>query len=239
MIDILAIGAHPDDVELCAGGTLIAHKKRGLATGVIDLTHGEMSTRGTPGLRDQEASKAAEILGLDIRENLNFKDVFFKNDDEHKLKIVQAIRKYPPHIILANAVEDRHPDHGKAAIMVEEACFWSGLRKINTTDDNGHAQEPHRPNQVYHYIQSRSLQPDFYVDISAYEEQKKAAYMAYKSQLHDPESTEPETLISSPEFLAMLEARDREYGMRIGRKFAEGFMTRSFIGISRLDDLTV
>lgn len=237
MIDILAIGAHPDDVELCAGGTLISHKKQGFTTGIIDLTRGEMGTRGTPQIRDKEAAEAARILELDIRENMDFQDVFFKNDEEHRLKLIQKIRKYRPQIVLANAESDRHPDHGRAANLIEEACFWSGLKKIMTTEDDGKPQEPHRPDKLFHFIQSRSLRPDFYVDISDSHAQKVEAYKAYKSQLYDPNSQEPETYISSPGFLKMLEARDREYGHRIGVQYAEGFTTRSFIGVSNLHAL--
>ena len=237
MIDILAIGAHPDDVELCAGGTLISHKKKGYTTGILDLTRGEMGTRGTAEIRDQEAAEAAKILGLDIRENLGFKDVYFENDEFHRIELVKRIRKYQPKIVLANAPEDRHPDHGRAARLIEDACFWAGLEKIITLDDEGEPQMPHRPEKVYHYIQSRSLAPDFYVDISDVYEQRTEAYKAYKSQLYDPESDEPETYISSSDFFSMLEARAREYGNRIGVKYAEGFITRGFLGVTDLSGL--
>ncbi len=237
MTDILAIGAHPDDVELCAGGTLISHKKKGFSTGILDLTRGEMGTRGTPEIRDQEAADAAKILGLDIRENLGFKDVFFENDEEHRMELIKRIRKYQPKIVLANAPEDRHPDHGRASRLIEDSCFWAGLEKIKTTDENGNSQAPYRPEKVYHYIQSRSLTPDFYVDISDVYEQRTEAYKAYKSQLFDPKSDEPETYISSSDFFSMLEARAREFGNRIGVKYAEGFIYRGFIGVSDLSDL--
>jgi bacillithiol biosynthesis deacetylase BshB1 len=237
MIDILAIAAHPDDVELCAGGTLLAHKAMGYTTGILDLTRGEMGTRGTAEIRDEEAANAGKILQLDIRDNLGFQDAFFQNDEAHKLKLVAKIRQYKPKIILANAEEDRHPDHGKAANLIEEAVFWAGLTNIKTVDDHGNAQGPHRPTHIYHYIQSRSIAPDFYVDISEYHDQRVEAYKAFKSQLFDPESQEPSTYISSPDFLTMLEARAREYGNRIGVKYAEGFTTRGFLGVRDLGNL--
>ena len=228
MIDVLAIGAHPDDVELCAGGTLLVHKGLGQKTGIIDLTRGEMGTRGTPEIREKESQEAARILGLTTRENLGLPDVFFLNDEENKLKLVQRIRELRPKIVLANAEEDRHPDHGKASQFIEEACFWAGLVKIETTGDDGQPQQPHRPDRVYHYIQSRSLNPDFYVDISDVHDERVRAYKAYESQLHSPNNTGPETYISSKIFLDMLEARAMEYGSRIGVKYAEAFTTRSF-----------
>jgi len=237
MIDILAIAAHPDDVELCAGGTLLAHKALGYTTGILDLTRGEMGTRGTAEIRDKEAAEAGKILQLDVRDNLEFQDVFFQNDEAHKLKLVAKIRQYRPKIIITNAEEDRHPDHGKAAQLVEEAVFWSALTNIKTMDEKGHEQAPHRPKKVYHFIQSRSITPDFYVDISNYHDQRVEAYKAFKSQLFDPTSKEPQTYISSPDFLTMLEARAREYGNRIGVKYAEGFTIRGFLGVKDLGDL--
>ena len=237
MIDILAIAAHPDDVELCAGGTLLTHKAMGYTTGIIDLTRGEMGTRGTAEIRDQEAAAAAKILNLDVRENMAFKDVFFTNDEEHKVKLAAKIRKYRPKIVITNAEEDRHPDHGKASNLVEEACFWAGLKNLETFDENGKPQEPHRPTKVYHFIQSRSITPDFYVDISSVYEKRLEAYMAYKSQLFNPNSNEPETYIASPDFLSMLEGRAREYGNRIGVMYAEGFTQRGFLGVTDLGKL--
>lgn len=237
MIDILAIGAHPDDVELCAGGTLLTHKNQGYTTGIIDLTRGEMGTRGSKEIRDREAAEAARILGVDVRENMDFKDVFFLNDGDHRLKLVQKIRKHRPRIVLANAEEDRHPDHGRAAELVEVACFWAGLKNIETLDENGKPQEPHRPSKIYHYIQSRSITPDFYVDISDVYEQRMEAYKAYKSQLYDPNSKEPQTYISSPDFFTLLEARVREHGNRVGVKYAEAFTTRNFLGVRDLGNL--
>ena len=237
MIDVLAIAAHPDDVELCAAGTLLVQKGLGNTTGILDLTQGEMGTRGTPEIRLKESQEAAQILKLDVRENMEFKDLFFKEDDEHKLKLIQKIREYKPKIILANAEDDRHPDHGKGARLIEEACFWAGLSKIETTEEGGEPQLPHRPTRIYHFIQSRSNQPDFYVDVTEVHEQKMEAYKAYKSQFYDPKSSEPNTYISSPEFLSMIEARAREYGQRIGVKYAEGFTTREFLGVRDLGRL--
>lgn len=237
MIDILAIAAHPDDVELCAGGTLLAHKAMGYTTGILDLTRGEMGTRGTADIRDQEAEQAGKILKLDVRDNMGFRDVFFLNDEEHKKRLVARIRKYRPKIVLTNAEEDRHPDHGKASNLVEEACFWSGLANIETFDEEGNPQAPHRPHRVYHFIQSRSITPDFYVDITDFHDTRVEAYKAFKSQLFDPASNEPQTYISSPDFLTMLEARAREYGNRIGVKYAEGFTARGFLGVKDLGGL--
>lgn len=237
MIDILAIGAHPDDVELCAGGTLLVEKAKGHTTGIIDLTRGEMGTRGTPEIREGESARAAEILGLSARENLGLPDVYFENNAENKIKLVEKIRKYRPKIVLANAEDDRHPDHGRASQLIEEACFWAGLTKIETRDEQGAVQEPHRPGRIYHYIQSRSIKPDFYVDISEFHQQRVEAYRAYKSQLYDPDSSEPETFISSKAFFDMLEARAMEFGSRIGVKYAEAFTTRSFLGVGAVSDL--
>ena len=234
MIDVLAIAAHPDDVELCAAGTLLVQKVRGHTIGILDLTRGEMGTRGTPDIRDKEAEEAGRVLGLDVRENMEFKDVFFKRDEEHKMKLVKKLREFQPNIVLTNAEDDRHSDHGRASRLVEEACFWAGLKKIETMDDSGHAQPPHRPKKIYHFIQSRSNTPDFYVDISDVYEQKIEAYKAYVSQFYDPKSVEPETYISSQNFLSMIEARSREYGQRIGVKYAEGFTTRDFLGVRDL-----
>lgn len=237
MIDVLAIAAHPDDVELCAAGTLLVQKALGQTTGILDLTRGEMGTRGTAEIRDSEAAEAGRILGLDVRDNMEFKDVFFKEDEEHKMKLVQKIRLYRPKIVLTNAEDDRHPDHGRASRLVEEACFWAGLKRIETVDDSGKTQEPHRPKKIYHFIQSRSNTPDFYVDISDVYEKKIEAYKAYVSQFYDSKSVEPATYISSQNFLTMLEGRSREYGQRIGVQYAEGFTTRGFLGVKDLGGL--
>lgn len=233
-INILAIAAHPDDAELSCGGTLITHQKRGFTTGVIDLTRGEMGTRGTPEQRAKESEDAAKILDLTVRENLEMADSFFANDIENQLKVVRVIRKYQPDVILANAVYDRHPDHGKAAELIEEACFKSGLKKIVTQDGDGNEQKVWRPKKVYHSIQSVSIQPDFFVDISEAQEQKMKAIKVYKTQFFDPNSQEPQTYISRPEFIHMIEARALEYGHRIGVKYAEGFTSYLPLGVKDL-----
>ena len=235
-LDILAIMAHPDDAELSCGGTLITHAKKGLKTGIIDLTQGEMGTRGTPEERREEAQNAGKILRLSIRENLGMRDAFFTNDEVHQLQIIQKIRQYQPEIVITNTPYDRHPDHGRSMQLVEEATFKSGLQKI-PTELNGERQSHWRPSKMYHVIQSVSLEPDFLVDISDSMEEKMEAIKAYKTQFYDPESKEPETYISSPGFMKMLEARAAEYGHRIGVKYAEGFKLNQFLGVRNLFDL--
>ncbi|MFT6856688.1 MAG: bacillithiol biosynthesis deacetylase BshB1 [Cyclobacteriaceae bacterium] len=236
-INILAIAAHPDDVELACAGTLISHSERGFKTGVIDLTRGEMGTRGSADERMQEASAAADIMGLSVRENMGFEDSFFINDKEHQLKLVAVIRKYKPDIIITNALFDRHPDHGRGAELVEEAVFKSGLVKIQTTDIEGNIQEAWRPKKIYFSIQSTSLTPDFYVDVTQHHERKIEAIRAYKTQFFNSNSQEPETFISRPEFLDMIESRAQEYGHRIGVKYAEGFQTKQALGVTELYNL--
>ncbi len=236
-LHILAIAAHPDDIELGCAGTLLVHKRNGQQVGLIDLTRGEMGTRGTADLRDQEATAAAEVIDADVRENLSLPDTFFENDKESKLKVATKIRAYQPEWVITNAEQDRHPDHGRAAQLVEEAVFWSGLKRIDLTDERGQQLQPWRPKRVIHMIQSTSLTPHFYVDISDVYEQKMAAIRAYRSQFYDPDSQEPETYISTPHFMTMLESRAREYGERIGVQYAEGFTMRQFLGIRQLDDL--
>jgi N-acetylglucosamine malate deacetylase 1 len=221
-LDILAFGVHPDDVELSCGGTLLKQASLGYKTGVIDLTLGELGTRGTPELRLQESENAAEILGLAIRDNLGMKDGFFTNDENHQMQVISQIRKYRPDIVLCNAINDRHPDHGRAAQLVADACFLSGLRKIET-DLEGDNQLPWRPKVVYHYIQAYYIEPDFVVDISDFQQQKMQAVFAYKSQFFNPDSSEPDTFISSPEFLDFLKARNVDFGTIAGVKYAEGF----------------
>ncbi|MEQ8580687.1 MAG: bacillithiol biosynthesis deacetylase BshB1 [Marinoscillum sp.] len=233
-INILAFAAHPDDVELSCAGTLIVHQMRGFTTGIIDLTQGEMGTRGTAEQRLQEAQRAGEIMKVSVRENLGFADSFFTNDAEHQLKIVQKIREFQPDIVLTNALYDRHPDHGRAAALVEEACFKAGLKKVETLDADGKPQKAWRPKKTYFCIQSTSLTPDFLVDISDAQELKMEAVHAYKSQFFDPNSQEPQTYISKPEFIQMIEARAIEYGHRIGVKYAEGFMTKQPLGVKDL-----
>ncbi len=235
-LDVLAMGVHPDDVELSCAGVLLVEKKNGKKTGIIDLTQGELGTRGTAETRKTEATHAAKILGVDIRENLLMADGFLQNDKAHQLKIIEAIRKYKPEIILCNATEDRHPDHGKSAKLVADASFLSGLRKIETFD-NGLAQEAWRPKYVFHYIQDRFLQPDFVVDITEVFEAKLEAIKAYATQFHNPNLNEPQTYISTPDFLESVIYRSKMFGKMIGVKYAEGFITEKMIGISSLDVL--
>jgi len=235
-LDILVLAAHPDDAELGCSGTIASQVAKGHQVGIVDLTHGEMGTRGTPELRLQEATHAAKLLGLAVRENMGFKDVFFQDDTEHQLKLIQVIRKYQPEIVLANAVSDRHPDHGKGSSLATNACFMSGLSKIETWNE-GVKQAPWRPKFVYHYIQNNYIQPDFIVDISAYWDQKVASIAAFGSQFYNPESKEPASFISSPEFLPFIESRAREFGHRIQVKYGEGFTVERFIGVSDLFDL--
>ncbi|MBV6644615.1 MAG: bacillithiol biosynthesis deacetylase BshB1 [Cyclobacteriaceae bacterium] len=236
-LDILAIAAHPDDVELSCSGTLITQIRKGNSVGIIDLTKGEMGTRGTPEQRLQEANDAGKLIGVSVRENLGFDDAFFSNDKDHQLEIIRMIRKYQPDIVLANAPYDRHPDHGRASTLVEEAFFKAGLVKIETTDRDL-SQEPWRPKRLFHYIQSVTLEPNFIVDVSAVHEQKMKAILAFKSQFHDPGSEEPETYISSPAFLEMIASRSREFGHRIGVQHGEGFIAKQVLGISDLNTVT-
>lgn len=235
-LDILVIAAHPDDAELACSGTIAAHVAQGYKVGIVDLTQGEMGTRGTPELRLIESAEAAQILGLTARENLAFKDVFFEDDTNHQLELVKIIRKYQPEIVLANAITDRHPDHGKGASLATHACFMSGLRKIETQLD-GVDQNPWRPKFVYHYIQNNYIEPDFIFNISEYWDTKIASIQAFKSQFYDPASEEPSSFISSPEFLPFIESRAREFGHRIMAKYGEGFTVERYIGVKNLFDL--
>ncbi len=233
-INILAIAAHPDDVELTCAGTLITHSNKGFTTGVIDLTQGELGTRGTPEQRLEEAKAAAEIMNLTIRENMGFADGFFLNDREHQLALIQKIRKYQPDIVLTNAQYDRHPDHGRGALLVEESCFKAGLKMVKTVDDEGKEQVAWRPKKVFFGIQSTSLTPDFFVDVTDAHQTKMEAVKAYKSQFYDPKSEEPQTYISRPEFMDMVESRAIEYGNRIGVRYAEGFCAKQALGVKDL-----
>lgn len=235
-LDVLVFAAHPDDAELGCSGTIAAQIAQGNKVGIVDFTQGEMGTRGTPELRLQEAQDAAKILGLAVRENMGFQDVFFRDDEEHQLKLIQVIRKYQPEIVLANAVNDRHPDHGKGSSLASKACFMSGLAKIETFQD-GVMQSPWRPKFVYHYIQNNYIEPDFIVDISDYWELKIKSIAAFSSQFYNPKSQEPASFISSPEFLPFIESRAREFGHRINVKYGEGFTVERFIGVSNLFDL--
>ncbi|UII31332.1 bacillithiol biosynthesis deacetylase BshB1 [Fulvivirga ulvae] len=236
-LDILAFAAHPDDTELSCAGTLAAHIAMGYKVGVVDFTRGEMGTRGTAEIRDHEARESAKIQQLSIRENLGFEDVFFENDRKHQLEVARAVRKYQPDIVLANAITDRHPDHGKAAKLAVDACFLAGLKRVELEDEEGEELAPWRPRVVYHYIQSNFIGPDFVVDISKYWSVKMQAIKAFKSQFHDPGSSEPETFISNPEFMKMLEARAKEFGHRIGVEYAEGFTINRTMGIEDITSL--
>lgn len=235
-LDILVFAAHPDDAELSCSGTIAAHAAAGYKCGIVDLTKGEMGTRGTPELRMEEAANSSRILGLQVRENLGFQDVKFRNDWDHQLEIIKMIRKYQPDIILANAEKDRHPDHPKGAQLIQQAFFKSGLQKIETMVD-GFGQQAFRPKKLYHYIQTDYIEPDFIVDISDSWEAKYNSIMAYKSQFFDPNSQEPQTFISSPEFLNFIKARAQEFGHRIGVKYGEGFTTSVTPGVKDLNSL--
>lgn len=235
-LDILVIAAHPDDAELACSGTIASQIAKGYKVGILDLTKGEMGTRGTPELRMQESEESSRILGISVRENIGFKDIFFKDDDPHRLEIIKIIRKYQPEIVLANAVSDRHPDHGKGGAVASNACFMSGLRKIETTLD-GIVQDPWRPKYVYHYIQNNYIKPDFVVDITDFWETKIESIKAFKSQFYDPNNKEPASFISSAEFLDFIEARAREFGHSIMVKYGEGFTVERNLGITDLFDL--
>jgi bacillithiol biosynthesis deacetylase BshB1 len=235
-LDILAFAAHPDDVELSCSATLLLHKSKGKRIGIVDLTQGEMGTRGTPETRMMEAETAAKILQLDVRENLGFEDCFFINDKAHRMKVVSVIRKYQPQIVLANAITDRHPDHGRAAQLVSESCFLAGLKKTETFID-GKAQDSWKVKTLYHYIQDRYIKPDVVVDVSDWFEKKMEAVLAFRSQFYNPSSTEPDTPISSKNFLEFLRSRAEETGHAIGVKYGEGFTAARTIGINNLSDL--
>lgn len=235
-LDILALAAHPDDVELGCGGTLAKHIALGKKAGIVDFTKGELGTRGSKQTREQEARASADILAVSVRENLNFKDGFFSNDESHQREVIRMIRKYQPDIVLANAVYDRHPDHGRGAELAFESCFLAGLSKIET-EEGGRSQQAWRPKVLYHYIQSQWIKPDFIVDVSDHWEKKMEAVKAFKTQFHDPNSSEPETYISSQGFLKMLEARGIELGHAIGARYGEGFTTRRTLGVNSLFDI--
>ena len=236
-LDILAFAAHPDDVELGCSGTMIKHQLLGLKTGIVDLTQGELGTRGSAELRAKESSKANEILKLTARENLGFRDGFFMNDEAHLMPIIQKIRKYQPNIILANAIEDRHPDHARAAKLVADACFYAGLIKIKTHDENNQQQAVWRPKTLYHYIQYNYIKPDFVIDISAQIDAKIESILSYSSQFYDPTSNEPETPISSLAFLNGIKERASDLGRMINVNFAEGFTTTRLLGVENLMQL--
>ena len=235
-VDILAFGVHPDDLELGCGGTILAAIAEGKKVAVVDLTRGELGTRGTADIRTQEALNAAKILGVEHRENLDMRDGFFQNDEENIRKVIVAIRKYQPTVVLCSAPEDRHPDHGRSSKLIVDAAFLSGLRRIET-EYNGGPQEKWRPANVFHYIQDRYLKPDFVFDISAQFEQKMKAVLCYTTQFNTTDSSEPSTYISNPDFLDVIKARALMFGKRIGVTFAEGYITQKMIGISSFDDI--
>ena len=235
-LDILVIAVHPDDAELCCSGTILKHIAMGKKVGIVDLTRGELGTRGTAETRDDEAADSARILGLHARENLRFRDGFFQNDEFHRLEVIKVIRKYQPEIILSNALEDRHPDHGRAGDLVYDSVFLSGLPKIET-EVEGLNQSAHRPRLLLQYIQDRYLKPDIIVDISAHMDQKIESIKAFKTQFYNPDVDGLQTYISSPEFFETVIGRSREFGKSIGATFGEGFTSRKLLGVDNLFDL--
>jgi len=235
-LDLLAFGAHPDDVELSCAGTLLVEKANNKKIGIIDLSQGELGTRGTAKKRKDEARQAALIMNADVRDNLKMADGFFINDESHQKKIISVLRKYQPEIILCNAPEDRHPDHGRAADLIYSAAFLSGLAKIETKE-NSSLQKPWRPKYVFNYIQDRFFNPDFVVDITDVFDKKIEAIKAYKTQFYNPKSKEAETYISTPEFLESIIYRSKMFGKLIGVKYAEGFLTKKTVGIKNFNAL--
>ena len=235
-LDILAFGAHPDDVELGCAGTILKEISLGKTVGIIDLTRGELGTRGSAAIRDQEASAAAAILGVSVRENLEMRDGFFVNDENHQIQIIKMIRKYQPEIVLCNAIDDRHIDHAKGSKLVSDACFLAGLIKIETTEA-GEKQTAWRPKIVYHYIQWKNIEPDFVVDITGFTDRKIAAILAYSSQFYDANSNEPESPITSKNFLESLNYRSRDLGRLSGVEHAEGFTVERYLAVNSLGDL--
>lgn len=235
-LDILAIGVHPDDVELSCAGTILKHIELGKTVGILDLTLGELGTRGNATIRTQEAMRAASILGVSVREQLNMADGFFENNETNQRLIIEVIRKYQPELILCNAISDRHPDHGRAAKLTTDACFYSGLLKVETKE-NTTTQKPWRPKAVYHYIQDNFIEPDFVIDVTAYNDKKMESIMAYSSQFFDPNSKEPQTPISSKNFIDYINAKARLFGRSINVDFAEGFTVNRYMGVNNLFDL--
>jgi len=237
-LDILAFGAHPDDVELGAGATIAKEISLGKKVGVVDLTRGELGTRGSAEIRDKEAAASAKILGLSARENLGFADGFFVNDKQHQLAVIQMIRKYRPEVVLCNAVEDRHIDHAKGSKLVSDACFLSGLIKIATKLEGGDQwQEAWRPKRVYQYVQWKNLEPDFVVDVTGFIDKKVEAILAFSSQFYNPKSDAPETPISNKNFIDSVTYRARDLGRYINTEHAEGFNTERYPAVNSLDDL--
>lgn len=238
-LDVLAIGVHPDDVELGCAGTLLKEIQRGKKAGIIDLTQGELGTRGTIETRYAEAAEAARVLGVSVRKNLKMRDGFFKNDEDHQLLLIKAIREYRPDVILGNVLTDRHPDHGRAGNLISDACFLSGLAKIETFDDEGVAQEKWRPRYFLQYMQDWYHEPDLLIDVSDVVDTKMKSINAYITQFHTAESEAggPQTYISTPDFKESLLARMRMMGKRIGVKYAEAYITQKHIGLSNLEGL--
>ena len=236
-LDFLAFGAHPDDVELGCGATIAKLVSQGKKVGIVDLTRGELGTRGSAEIRTKETNEASKILGITIRENMDFKDGFFRNDEEHQLKIIQVIRKYQPDFVFCNAPDDRHIDHPKGSQLIVEASFLSGLTKINTDDSSGNAQKQWRPKNIYHYIQWKNLDPDFIFDVSGFHNTKMDAVKCYSSQFYDPKSKEPETPISTKNFLNFVQSRANDFGRLIGVEYGEGFISNRKLGFSSFDEL--
>jgi bacillithiol biosynthesis deacetylase BshB1 len=236
-LDILAIGAHPDDVELGCGGTVAKEVANGKKVGIIDLTKGELGTRGTEITRKEEAENAASILGVSLRKNMGFADGFFVNDKQHQLELIKELRTYKPEIVLCNAIDDRHIDHGKGSKLVSDACFLSGLIKIETKDENGNIQQPWRPKYVYHYIQWKHIEPDIVMDITGFVDLKMQSVLAYKTQFYSADSKEPETPISSKNFTDSIIYRARDLGRLIGVEAAEGFTVERYPAVDSLFDL--
>jgi len=236
-IDILAIGVHPDDVELSCAGTLLAHQGMGYQSAILDLTAGELGTRGSGPLRLKEAEVARKLLGIERRINLGLEDGFFDHSKENKLRIVEVVRDFQPTIVLANAVDDRHPDHGRAAKLIYDACFLAGLVKVETQNSQGEIQDRWRPKAIYHYIQDKVLLPDLVVDITGHMDKKMESIMAYRSQFFDPDSHEPDSAISGQDFLEFIKARARTYGRQIGVDYGEGYISARPPGIANLLDL--
>ena len=236
-LDILAFGAHPDDVELGCAATIAKEVSLGKKVGIVDLTRGELGTRGSAEIRTKETKEASKILGITIRENMDFKDGFFRNDEEHQLKIIQVIRKYQPDFVFCNAPDDRHIDHPKGSQLIVEASFLSGLTKINTDDSSGNAQMQWRPKNIYHYIQWKNLDPDFIFDISGFHNTKMDAVKCYSSQFYDPKSKEPETPISTKNFMNFVQSRANDFGRLIGVEHGEGFISNRKLGINNFKSI--
>ena len=236
-LDFLAFGAHPDDVELGCGATIAKLIFQGKKVGIVDLTRGELGTRGSAEIRTKETKEASKILGITIRENMDFKDGFFRNDEEHQLKIIQVIRKYQPDFVFCNAPDDRHIDHPKGSQLIVEASFLSGLTKINTDDSLGNAQMQWRPKNIYHYIQWKNLDPDFIFDVSGFHNTKMDAVKCYSSQFYDPKSKEPETPISTKNFMNFVQSRANDFGRLIGVEHGEGFISNRKLGINNFKSI--